>query len=115
MIEGRNTGFPNAKKALEANGSPSLRFDMNPERDYLSVTIPVHSYFSQQTEKTARELSYESRILSCLSTAPLSLTELAGKMGYKGITAKLRSTLSEMQASGKVTQIVADNAVKYSI
>ena len=88
---------------------------MNPERDYLSVTIPIHSYFSQQTKKTAKELEYESRILSCLSSAPLSLTELTHEMGYKGITAKLRNTLLAMQASGKVTQIIADNAVKYSI
>lgn len=115
LIEGRNTGFPNAKKALEANGSPTLRFDMNPERDYLSVTIPVHSYFSQQAKKSAKELAYESRILACLSSAPLSLTELAREMGYKSITAKLRNTLLEMQASGKVSQIVADNAIKYSI
>lgn len=115
LIEGRNTGFPNAKKALEANGSPALRFDMNPERDYLSVTIPVHSYFSKQPKKSAKELAYESRILSCLSTAPLSLTELAREMGYKSITAKLRNTLLEMQASGKVSQVVVDNAIKYSI
>ena len=45
LIEGRNTGFPNARKALAQNGSGGLSLSMNPERDYLSVTIPVHSYF----------------------------------------------------------------------
>lgn len=114
LIEGRNTGFPNAKKALETNGSPVLRFDMNPERDYLSVTIPIHNYFSQQKEKDAKELAYEGRILSCLSSAPLSLTELSHEMGYKSITAKLRNTVKEMQVAGKVSKIVVENGFKYS-
>jgi ATP-dependent DNA helicase RecG len=45
LIEGRNTGFPNAMKALANNGSDMLEFDMNQQRDYLTVTIPVHKYF----------------------------------------------------------------------
>ncbi|MCM1578920.1 MAG: hypothetical protein NC078_09000 [Ruminococcus sp.] len=46
LIEGRNTGFPNAIKALKNNGSGSLKFDMDENRSYLSVTIPVHPYFA---------------------------------------------------------------------
>jgi ATP-dependent DNA helicase RecG len=114
LIEGRNTGFPNARKALDSNGSPSLQFDMNPERDYLSVTIPVHSYFSQQTEKSEKAVAYERQILSCLSS-PLSLTELAHAMGYKSITAKLRNTLTELQQSGKVRTVAIDSSVKYTL
>jgi ATP-dependent DNA helicase RecG len=114
LIEGRNTGFPNARKALDSNGSPSLQFDMNPERDYLSVTIPVHSYFSQQTEKSEKAVAYEKQILSCLSS-PLSLTELAHAMGYKSITAKLRNTLTELQQSGKIRIVAIDHSVKYTL
>lgn len=115
LIEGRNTGFPNAKKALEDNGSPALRFDMNPERDYLSVTIPVHTYFSMQTEKSAKKLEYESRILSLLSDAPLSLTELSHAMGYKSITPKLRDTLAQLHKAQKITAIPVGNSVKYTV
>lgn len=45
LIEGRNTGFPNAIKALKANGSGMPRFEMDNERSFLSVTIPIHPYF----------------------------------------------------------------------
>ncbi|MDE6593066.1 MAG: putative DNA binding domain-containing protein, partial [Oscillospiraceae bacterium] len=36
LIEGRNTGFPNAIKALKSNGSGSLKFEMDENRSYLS-------------------------------------------------------------------------------
>ena len=114
LIEGRNTGFPNARKALAGNGSPELRFDMNPDRDYLSVTIPVHSYFSVKTKKSEKELEYETRILECLST-PLTLTELASALGYKGITGKLRTAIAALQNSGKVTTIPVGKSVKYTV
>ena len=45
LIEGRNTGFPNAIKALKSNGSGMPRFEMDNERSFLSVTIPIHPYF----------------------------------------------------------------------
>ena len=114
LIEGRNTGFPNAKNALRENGSPDLRFDMNPERDYLSVTIPVHAYFSQNSNRS-KSSAYEDRILSCLNENPLTLTELSHKMGYKGITAKLRKTVTELQQSNRISQVIIDNTVKLTI
>ena len=36
LIEGRNTGFPTALKALEDNGSDRFRIDMDSDRMYLS-------------------------------------------------------------------------------
>ena len=45
LTEGRNTGFPTAYSALKENGSEPISFDMDPERDYLTVRIPVHPYF----------------------------------------------------------------------
>lgn len=114
LIEGRNTNFPNARKALVNNGSPELRVDMNPDRDYLSVTIPVHSYFSRKTNKSEKDLEYEAKILECLST-PLTLTELADALGYKGITQKLRNTMTALQNSGKVITIPVGKAVKYTV
>ncbi|MBR1911340.1 MAG: hypothetical protein IJ828_03170 [Treponema sp.] len=68
FIEGRNTGFPNARKALEANGSPKLKLVMNPKRDYLSVIIPVHDYFTNKEDKNKE---YEDRIVNMLSEKDL--------------------------------------------
>lgn len=113
LIEGRNTGFPNAKKALELNGSPELRFEMNPERDFLSVTIPVHPYF---VKKDTKKDEYEEKIIDILDKNDLSLTELATAMGYKGITQKLRSTVEKMTAGGRIKKILGtDGKVKITL
>lgn len=96
LIEGRNTGFPNAIKALRENGSDLLTFDMDENRSYLSVTIPVHSYFLGKSEKTDKKAAYENLIINVLKNAPLTLTELAIAMGYKGITKKLTKTVDDM-------------------
>lgn len=112
LIEGRNTGFPNAMKALENNGSPALRFDMNPERDYLSVSIPVHKYFSSVKDKPQKEIDYEEKIYSVLSKEPCTLTELSLKMGYKGITKKLRDTINHQITKGVIKQIVDSGVIK---
>lgn len=113
LIEGRNTGFPNARKSLEKNGSPSLQFEMNPERDYLSVIIPVHPYFLQKSEKSEKQITYEKHLLECLST-PLTLTELAYAMGYKSISQKLHNTLTKLQNTDKVKAVAIDKSVKYT-
>ena len=44
LIEGRNTGFPTALNALAANGSDRLKIEMDQDRQYLSVIIPVHRF-----------------------------------------------------------------------
>lgn len=98
LIEGRNTGFPNAIKALRENGSELLTFDMDENRSYLSVTIPVHSYFLKKKEQTDKKAAYEKKITDALKDKPLTLTELASAMSYKGITKKLTNTVNDMLA-----------------
>lgn len=112
LIEGRNTGFPNAVAALKVNGSPPLRFEMDAQRQYLSVTIPVHPAFYSAAEKKAH--GYEQKIREILSGEPMTLTELAHAMGYKGITKKLRDTVRRMQDQGEIQQSVdANRMVRY--
>lgn len=101
LIEGRNTGFPNAYKALEANGSGGLVFESDEQRGYLSVTIPVHPSFAPVVK--GREVAYERRILESLQAAgETTLTELARSMGYKGITKKLSQTVDALVLRGDV-------------
>lgn len=106
LIEGRDTSFPNARRALEQNGSPKLRFEMNPERDYLSVTIPLHPYFVASSQK---DEDYGRRILDALETGPKTLTELAKAMGYKGITAKLKKTTETMLRERQLVLCVGED------
>ena len=100
-------------KALKENGSASLKFEMNPDRDYLSVTIPVHDYFLAGKSVSDKEAKYSEKILALLGKETLSLTELSDRMGYKGITAKLKRTVSELVEQGKIRQIAENGSVKY--
>ena len=115
LIEGRNTGFPNAIRALETNGSDMLRFDMDTNRNYLSVTIPIHPYFIKKPEKSAKEFQYREKIISALKEKPLSKNELAKAMGYKSISAKLSAAVDEMLAEQILVRVIVGNSVKIGV
>lgn len=111
LIEGRNTGFPNALAALERNGSDRFTIEMNPERDYVSITIPVHKYFLKTSNSKAEK--YNEKIMSVLNDSEMTITEISYAMGYKGITKKLRETLEKLSSSGNIECIVYGREVKY--
>ncbi len=104
LIEGRYTGFPNASRALAENGSSGLQFDMDPDRSYLSVTIPVHPVFVKQKKNKAEE--YQLRILQTIGDGNLTLTEISERMGYRFISRKLRDTVNQMLVQGRLGQSV---------
>ena len=112
LIEGRNTGFPNAYNALRHNGSPTLRFKMDPERSYLSVIIPIHHEFASGAY--LRQMKYQEKILSVLGNESLTLTEISKAMRYKGITQKLRDSIQVMVSNGALdTSIGANKQILY--
>lgn len=110
LIEGRNTGFPNAIKALKANGSGMPRFEMDNERSFLSVTIPIHPYFLKASSD--KDTEYREKILEQLRTSPMNRTELAKALGMKGISRKLSAAVEQLIAECKVVQIVVGGGVK---
>ena len=116
LIEGRNTGFPNAFKALRENGSALPQFKMNPERDYLSVIIPVQERFLQARSVSTKLLEYENTIIAAVKETPLSLTEIAIALGYKGISKKLSETVRRLESLGRLKPVLPDEAktVKYT-
>lgn len=113
LIEGRNTGFPNVRKALAENGSGDIVFEMNPDRDYLSVTIPVHPYFLPKDKKADKHAAYLDSIVMQLTAMPMTLTELAKAMGYAGISKKLRDAVSELATHNRIHTMAVGNSVKY--
>lgn len=115
LIEGRNTGYPTVLNALRENGSPYPKFEMDDNRTYLTVTLPVHSYFSSKHEGNPKELEYRERIFEALDGKKLSMNELAKAMGYKGITAKLSSTIEKMLETGALEKVMVGAYVKLHI
>ena len=108
LIEGRNTGFPNVYRALRDNGSPMPIFEMDSERRWLSVTLPIHPLFRPDSNKTIKEGDYQDKIVHTLAGNPMTLTELAAAMGYKGITQKLRNAVSHLMTAGKLHKIAGE-------
>ncbi|EHF02116.1 RNA-binding domain-containing protein [uncultured Olsenella sp.] len=113
LTEGRNTGFPTAFAALKHNSSPTLRFDMDENRGYLSVTIPVHPDFlpgerlRDKTEQLARQ------ILEVLPDKPVLLSELARLLGYKSVSRRLRVTVNAMADEGKLKRVQDGARVRF--
>lgn len=105
LIEGRNTGFPTAFAALERNGSPTLRFQMDENRGYLSVTIPVHPSFSPGGARAASAAPLEQRVLEALPDEPVLISELARLLGYKGVSKRLRATVNAMADAGRLRRV----------
>ncbi|MGN0077202.1 MAG: RNA-binding domain-containing protein [Coriobacteriales bacterium] len=106
LIEGRNTGFPNAYRALELNGSAPLAFEMDEARSYLAVTIPVHEAFlPKRGAVEERDAIFRGRILELLEEEPCSLTELAKRMGYKSISRRLSRAVDEMVGEGTLERV----------
>lgn len=108
LAEGHNTGFPTAFDALRQNGSDSLAFEMDEARGYLSVRIPVHSAFGASKQDDGL-LVYAESLLAALDERPLSLTELAHAMGYKGITKKQRDAVETLVQESRLKRIVDDS------
>ncbi len=106
LTEGRNTGFPTAFNALRKNGSEMPSFEMDADRGYLTVKIPVHPFFLNKADAKSRE--YDARILSVLGNRELNLTDLAKEMGYKGITKKLNKAVGGLCKTGTLEKIYSE-------
>lgn len=86
---------------------------MDSNRTYLTVILQVHPYFlPNKNTLSQKEVDYRNRIKFALSDNNLSLNELAKAMGYKGITAKLFSTINEMLKKGNVEKTMIDSSIK---
>ena len=113
LIEGRNTGFPTAFKALRENGSALPAFHMDPDRSYLSVEIPVHPAFAPRDAKKRHSIELEKRVLDALENEPLLISELSRKIGYKRLTAKLRTVVDTMVEDGRIIPIHDGGRIRY--
>ncbi len=74
LTEGRNTGIPKIKRALENNGSPAPIFETDDDRTYFITTILIHEGF-KINPKTTIETTTETTIEK-LNDTQIKLLEL---------------------------------------
>lgn len=113
LIEGRNTGFPTAFAALEKNGSPTLEFQMDENRGYLSVKLPVHSDFLPSSRVRSNNAQLEEQIMAALARKPMLISELARTLGYKSVSKRLRTTVSSMVLGGTLQRVEDGGRIRY--
>lgn len=99
IVEAKNTGYPRIiKKSLE-NHSPLPIIEMNEERDYVTVVIPINKNFVNNN------FSLEDRIIDLLQEKPLTKTELALALGYPRVVNSLSYRLNKLIKEKKVAII----------
>ena len=99
IVEAKNTGYPTIVKKSMDNGSPLPIIDMNKERDYVTVIIPINEYFNKE------KLSLRDKIINALNASPMTKTELCRYLGYARVVNSVSHQLTKLIIDNKVIEI----------
>ena len=99
IVEAKNTGYPTIVKKSMDNGSPLPIIDMNKERDYVTVIIPINEYFDKE------KLSLRDKIINALNASPMTKTELCRYLGYARVVNSVSHQLTKLIIDNKVIEI----------
>ncbi|TFH43931.1 MAG: AAA family ATPase [ANME-2 cluster archaeon] len=103
LTEGRSTGFPKIRRALEVNGSPGPTFETDEDRSYFLTTLKAHpeAYVEAHVEAQVKahvELSdTQITILSECALTPLSTQEIVRLLGHSGISGSIKKAVTELR------------------
>lgn len=91
ITEGKSTGIPTIKRAMEHNGSPEARFEFDDSYSWFMVTLPIHPVFLDVTEddrKDDRKNDRKEKVsLSRRQEEILSLIEINDRITTEAIKA----------------------------
>ncbi len=83
LTEGRCTGIPKIRAAMEGNGSPPPRFSTDEGRTYFAVELPVHPQLPGVRAHDGGLNETEARMLFYLASPPRTRPEIAISLGVK--------------------------------
>jgi ATP-dependent DNA helicase RecG len=89
LTEGRCTGIPKIRAAMERNGSPEPRFSTDEGRTHFLVELPVHPQFAGMlAQDEAHDQAHneahneaERQLLAFIAESPRSRAEIAAQLG----------------------------------
>ena len=99
IVEAKNTGYPTIIKKSLDNKSPLPIIDMNKERDYVTVIIPINEYFDEE------KLSLRDKIINALNASPMTKTELCRYLGYARVVNSVSHQLTKLIIDNQVIEI----------
>lgn len=117
LTEGRNTGMAMIVDAMKKNGSEMPVYETDSSRSYLTVTIPIHPDFrecptelmySPRRRRTTDEIKIQ--ILEILEKEGcLTASDVAKRVGYKGVTPVFRRCVNELIDSGQAEYLYPEH------
>ena len=114
LTEGRCTGIPKIRAAMDRNGSPEPRFSTDDGRTHFLVELPVHPEFvgvpaQDGVQDGVQDLSVmELHLLRTISNEEKSTAELVAALGYKGRNRNFRNALIRLQDAGLIELTIPD-------
>jgi len=117
LTEGRGTGIPTMRRAMERNGSPLPILETDEQCTYFLTTLPVHPTFEgdQVNDQVSNQVNVETnedskRVLEVLSKEEggLSSSELLQQLGLTAQTKNYKKYIAPALDRGWIERTVPD-------
>jgi len=117
LTEGRGTGIPTMRRAMERNGSPLPILETDEQCTYFLTTLPVHPTFEgdQVNDQVSNQVNVETnedskRVLEVLSKEEggLSSSELLQQLGLTAQTKNYKKYIAPAPDRGWIERTVPD-------
>lgn len=89
LTEGRSTGIPKIRRAMNNNGSPKPRFETDKEKTYFLTTLPIHTKAKTKVQVEAQveaQVSETELKIIQFCVEPKSRKEILDHIGYSNHT-----------------------------
>ena len=110
LTEGRGTGLPKIIKTMRVNGSPSPRFETDPDRTFFAAICPIHpGARRKQQPESQLESQLESlplRVLGIIATGPLGKADISRQLGHKRISGQLNKVINDLLAEKYIERTI---------
>lgn len=97
LTEGRATGIPIIRKALQENGSPVAYFDTDEDRSFFETTLAIHPVFKSGAKSGAKPVQKTSAKLTPKQQEILEIIKANPKISYREVAQKLDISNSTAQ------------------
>jgi ATP-dependent DNA helicase RecG len=115
LTEGRCTGIPKMRAAMDKNGSPLPRFSTDEGRTFFLVELPVHpelpgvgKFHDGGHDGGHDRNTTDRRILMALAEEAKSTSDLASGLGYLGRPRNMRDSLVRLEKAGLIALTIPD-------
>ncbi len=108
LAEARFTGIPQVVESLASNGSPPLRIETDPGRQYFRAVIEIHPWFLPIPDGDDGSTLEDRIVLALRRNGCMSMRDLSEALGYRGVNGSVSGTVSRMMSEGRLEYLYPD-------